>query len=119
MATSSTTNRTPGGFGPPDQPEEQKLRKQRLLDTAAAGLLRWGYRKTILDDVAREAGVGKGALYLYWEEVHTMSAILEGENLTERDAQPAWHGFLTADETFAKAVRREMMMKEAAQHVAR
>jgi len=48
-----------------------------------------------------------------------MSAILEGENMTKRDTQLAWHGFLTADETFAKAVRGEMMMKEAAQHVAR
>jgi len=72
MATSSTTHRTPGGFGPPDQPEEQKLRKQRLLDAAAAGLLRWGYRKTTLDDVAREASVGKGAIYLYWKDKHDL-----------------------------------------------
>ncbi|HEV2580965.1 MAG TPA: helix-turn-helix domain-containing protein [Ktedonobacteraceae bacterium] len=65
MASSKTTHRTPGGFGPPDQPDERTLRAERLLDVAAALLVRWGYRKTTLDDVAREAGVGKGTIYLH------------------------------------------------------
>ncbi len=31
-------------------------------------LVRWGYRKTSIDDVAREAGVGKGTIYLHWKD---------------------------------------------------
>jgi AcrR family transcriptional regulator len=41
-------------------------RAQRILDAAAALILRWGYSKTTLDDVARQAGVAKGTLYLHW-----------------------------------------------------
>jgi hypothetical protein len=43
-------------------PDQRALREERLLDVAAALLVRWGYRKTTIDDVAREAGVGKGIL---------------------------------------------------------
>ena len=41
-------------------------RGERLLDAAAALLVRWGYRRVTIDDVAREAGVGKGTVYLHF-----------------------------------------------------
>jgi AcrR family transcriptional regulator len=65
---SKTADGTPGDKGPPDQPDERMLREERLLDAAAALLVRWGYRKTSIDDVAREAGVGKGTIYLHWKD---------------------------------------------------
>jgi AcrR family transcriptional regulator len=46
----------------------RQLREERILDAAAALLVRWGYRKTTIDDVAREAGVGKGTIYLHWKD---------------------------------------------------
>src|SRR6059058_145330 len=54
----------------PGQPEsdERKLREERILDAATTLLVRWGYRKTTIDDVAREAGVGKGTIYLHWKD---------------------------------------------------
>jgi AcrR family transcriptional regulator len=52
----------------PPASEERKLREERLLDAAATLLVRWGYRKTTMDDVAREAGVGKGTIYLHWKD---------------------------------------------------
>src|SRR2546427_4679462 len=54
----------------PGQPEsdERKLREERILDVATTLLVRWGYRKTTIDDVAREAGVGKGTIYLHWKD---------------------------------------------------
>jgi AcrR family transcriptional regulator len=75
METSSkTTHRTPRGFGPPDQqaepgapPDERTRRSERILDAATVLLVRWGYRKTSIDDVAREAGIGKGTIYLHWK----------------------------------------------------
>lgn len=48
--------------------DERKLREERILDAAAMLLVRWGYRKTTIDDVAREAGVGKGTIYLHWKD---------------------------------------------------
>jgi len=76
MATSSkTVHQTSIGKGPPGQqaepdaqPDERQQREERILDAAAALLLRWGYRKTTIDDVAREAGVGKGTIYLHWKD---------------------------------------------------
>lgn len=38
----------------------------RLLDAAAELLLRWGYQRVTIDDVARQAGVGKGTVYLHF-----------------------------------------------------
>jgi TetR/AcrR family acrAB operon transcriptional repressor len=41
-------------------------RSARILDTASHLITRYGYDKTTMDDIAREAGVSKGALYLVW-----------------------------------------------------
>src|SRR5256885_2110194 len=48
--------------------DERRQREERILDTATTLLVRWGYRKTTIDDVAREAGVGKGTIYLHWKD---------------------------------------------------
>lgn len=48
--------------------DERAVREERLLDAATVLLIRWGYRKTTIDDVAREAGVGKGTIYLHWKD---------------------------------------------------
>lgn len=39
-------------------------RRTRLLEAAAGLLVHWGFDKTSVDDIAREAGVSKGAVYL-------------------------------------------------------
>lgn len=65
------SNRNAQPNQPPErQPEsdERKLREERILDAATTLLVRWGYRKTTIDDVAREAGVGKGTIYLHWKD---------------------------------------------------
>jgi AcrR family transcriptional regulator len=53
-------------------------RADRILDTARDLLLRWGYRRVTIDEVARRAGVGKGTIYLHWrsreELFHAVSA---------------------------------------------
>src|SRR5215470_8411241 len=68
MATSTkATSRRTMDDGPP-QPAERNPREERILDAAASLLVRWGYRKTTIDDVASEAGVGKGTIYLHWKD---------------------------------------------------
>lgn len=38
--------------------------RTRILDAADRLLVRYGYRKMTVDDIAREAGIGKGSVYL-------------------------------------------------------
>jgi AcrR family transcriptional regulator len=45
----------------------REARAQRILDAAAALILRWGFQKTTLEDVSRQAGVAKGTMYLHWK----------------------------------------------------
>jgi AcrR family transcriptional regulator len=46
---------------------KRQERADRILDVAAELLLRWGYSKTTIDDIARAAGVAKGTIYLHWK----------------------------------------------------
>jgi len=42
-------------------------REQRILDAAAELFVHYGYDKTTVSDIAREAGVSKGAIYLHFK----------------------------------------------------
>lgn len=56
------------GAGRRRQEEARRIeRANRILDAAATLILRWGYNKTTIDDIAREAGVAKGTIYLHWK----------------------------------------------------
>src|SRR5579871_5233313 len=97
MATSSKSRQqTYTSDGPPGQqteeqtqPDERQRREDRLLDAAARLLVRWGYRKTTIDDVAREAGVGKGTIYLHWKDKNSLfrAAILRAQTRMTDDIQ--------------------------------
>ena len=41
-------------------------RAQRVLDAAADLLVRWGFQRVTIDDVAHHAGIGKGTVYLHF-----------------------------------------------------
>jgi AcrR family transcriptional regulator len=57
-------------------------RAHRILDAAAALILRWGYNKTTIDDIARQAGVAKGTIYLHWKTREELfSALMKREKL--------------------------------------
>ncbi|SCL36055.1 transcriptional regulator, TetR family [Micromonospora rhizosphaerae] len=42
-------------------------RETKILEVAADMLLRHGYRRVTIDDVAGAAGIGKGTVYLHWK----------------------------------------------------
>jgi AcrR family transcriptional regulator len=52
-------------------PSKQRLkgqaRAQHILDVASELILRWGYDRTTIDDIAQKAGVAKGTIYLHWK----------------------------------------------------
>ncbi|MFI6294512.1 TetR/AcrR family transcriptional regulator [Nonomuraea sp. NPDC050790] len=61
---------------PPADPARQRERAHRVLDAAAELILRWGYDKTTIGDVARVAGVAKGTIYLHWKTRELMFVAL-------------------------------------------
>jgi AcrR family transcriptional regulator len=63
-------------------PRQREERATRILNVAAELLLRHGYRRVTVDDVAAGADIGKGTVYLHWktrEELFT--AVFEREVL--------------------------------------
>ncbi len=72
-------------------------REARLLDAAARLFARFGFDKTSIDEIAREAGVSKGAVYLHWpskDALFEATLIREGLRLQDNikkdiDADPA------------------------------
>src|SRR5687768_13642438 len=46
--------------------EPKVSRKELILDAADQLLARYGYKKMTIDDLAREAGIGKGTVYLHF-----------------------------------------------------
>ena len=53
--------------GQTEERSKRQERADRILDAAAELMLRWGYNKTTIDDIARYAGVAKGTIYLHWK----------------------------------------------------
>ncbi|MCR6490747.1 TetR/AcrR family transcriptional regulator [Amycolatopsis sp. OK19-0408] len=72
-------------------------RADRILDAAGELLLRMGYRKVAVDDIARAVGIGKGTVYLHWRNKELLfqalmmreSADLTDEILGSIKAEPA------------------------------
>lgn len=76
---------------------QRQTRATRILDAAAELVLRWGYRKTTIEDIARHANIGKGTVYLHWktredlfESLLMRERIAVGQVLIERmESDPA------------------------------
>jgi AcrR family transcriptional regulator len=45
----------------------RQQRVQQLLNIAVQLVQQWGYQKTTMDDIAKQAGISKGILYLHWK----------------------------------------------------
>ncbi len=61
-------------------------RADRILDAAVRLISHYGYDKTTVSDIANEAGVSKGAIYLHWKSKEDLFEALifrEGEKLLE------------------------------------
>jgi AcrR family transcriptional regulator len=66
-------------------------RERRILDIAADLLLRHGYRRVTIDDIAQGAGIGKGTIYLHWKTREALFAAV-----FEREVQGAVDGLVQA-----------------------
>lgn len=64
------------------QQSERVARAERILDAAAELVLRHGYRRVTIEDIATRAGIGKGTVYLHWKTRETLFyAMLTRESL--------------------------------------
>src|SRR3954451_5544722 len=76
----------------PTQAERRARSRSALLESAARGLSRYGYGNLVLEDVAREAGYTRGALYHQFRDKEDLAlAVIEwvNENWTREVAEPA------------------------------
>lgn len=61
-------------------------RADRVLDAAGELMLRLGYRKVTIEDIAKRAGIGKGTVYLHWrakKQLFEALILRESAGLTE------------------------------------
>jgi AcrR family transcriptional regulator len=68
-----------------DADNEEK--RVRILDAAQSLFLRYGIKRTSIDDVASEAGIAKGTVYLYFESKSALFAALGRRLCAESFAQ--------------------------------
>jgi AcrR family transcriptional regulator len=84
-------------------------RAHRILDAAASLMLRYGYRKTTVDDIARVAGVAKGTIYLHWKTREDLFSALMLRESVESSKQ-IWQRVDNDPEAFylSKAIKHSM-----------
>jgi AcrR family transcriptional regulator len=76
----------------PTQAERRARSRSALLESAARGLSRYGYSNLVLEDVAREAGYTRGALYHQFKDKQDLAlAVIEwvNENWMHEVSEPA------------------------------
>jgi TetR/AcrR family acrAB operon transcriptional repressor len=74
---------------------ENEMREQRILDAASDLFLHYGYDKTTVSDIAREAGVSKGAIYLHFESKDALlEALITQETMIYAEK---WFALIDAD----------------------
>ena len=89
---------------------KQQERARRILDAGAELLLRWGYKRVTVDDIARQTGIGTGTIYLHWK---TKEALFESVML--REAVAVWRELLERirsdpEEVLLHRVMRSMLL---------
>ncbi len=67
--------------------DKKAMRRRRIIDAATRLFIEQGYRKTTIDEIAREAGVAKGTVYLYAKNKgELLFEAITNEKLTQKAA---------------------------------
>jgi AcrR family transcriptional regulator len=91
-AQPQSTTSAPAGGRRPTQVERSARSRGALLEAAARGLSRYGYGNLVLEQVAREAGYTRGALYHQFEDKEDLAlAVIKwvDENWMREVGEPA------------------------------
>jgi AcrR family transcriptional regulator len=102
----------------PHDPHDRQARAARILDVTTELLLRHGYRRVTIDDIARHADIGKGTVYLHWKTREELfKAVFEREVLQAleellgalRQDPGAWRLHRLARSWFLAIMRRPLL----------
>ena len=105
---SETSPRTQSGHGAAPRP---------ILQAARAVFARQGYADTVVDDIATQAGIAKGTLYLYFpskEQIY-LAALLEEARQLDADSRAAMGAAATWQEKLRAYLEVRMHYFEAHQ----
>ena len=107
----------------PNSASDAKRREVRenILDAAIRLMQRYGYRKTTMEDLAREAGIGKGTIYLYFpskEEVALACADRANARVFRQLEEIACSHGSPVERLRAMLIARVLIRFDAVQHVA-
>src|SRR5215218_582861 len=89
---SRSPRRAPAGGRRSTQAERSARTRSALLESAATGLSRYGYGNLVLEEVARQAGYTRGALYHQFKDKEDLAlAVIEwvNENWLREVGEPA------------------------------
>jgi len=87
------------GISPTRKRESAQHRREAILEAARTVFARKGYSSTGVEDIAEQAGIGKGTLYLYFpskEQIYLAALLEEARKLDaqSREAMSAAEGWL-------------------------
>ena len=101
----------------PNRKEATALRRCAILQAARTVFGRQGYANTMVDDIATQAGIAKGTLYLYFpskEEIY-LAALLEEARQLDADSRAAMSAAATWRDKLGAYVRVRLDYFEAHQ----
>lgn len=97
----------------PTSGDDPKVKKRvRILDAARERFLAQGYRKTSVAEIARDAGVAKGTVYLYFEtKAQLLVAVIAAEEKASLAAlRPAFDSGLPPGEALRRFIEGTFSM---------
>jgi AcrR family transcriptional regulator len=83
--------------------------RENILDAVGRLLERYGYRKMTVDDIAREVGIGKGTVYLYFPSKEEMA--LAWIDRANAGIQEGLRGLAALEGTVAQRLRRMLVAR--------
>jgi AcrR family transcriptional regulator len=93
-------------MGERERRTKQQERAERILDVASELLLRWGYKRVTIEDIARQADVGTGTIYLHWKNKEAIF-----EHVMLREAVAVWRELLQRINTDPQEVLVHRIMR--------
>lgn len=97
------------GYAAADRKEASAKRRSEILQAARTVFARQGYAKTVVEDIASQAGIGKGTLYLYFpskEQIY-FAALLEDARRLDAETRDA----MARAATWREAVAAYLMVR--------